>query len=185
MAIIVGEDVYISVTDSDTYISNNYISTSTEYTTWDGLSDADKEIYLKRATKRIDRQIIRGAKAIDTQTLQFPRAIKTCGRWYEQPAYGVSVNGDRDWYIETEVSQRVKDANVEEALSNALIDSGSASNSAERSQLQAQGVKSFTLGDLTETYGTGLSSNYNSTILLSSTAKELLKFYSAGGVKLC
>jgi len=185
MAVTVGTDVYISVADADTYMTNNYISTSTEYTTWDALSDGDKEIYLKRATKRIDRQKIRGAKAVDTQTLQYPRALKLCGRWYEQPVYGVNVNGSRDWYIETAVQQNVLDANVEEALASALVDSGASSNGSERAQLQAQGVKSFKLGDLSETYGSGLSSTYNGTQLLSSEAKELLSFYNLGGVALC
>jgi len=166
-------------------MSSNYISTSTEYTTWDGLTDGNKEIYLKRATKRIDRQILRGAKAVDTQTLEFPRALKLQGRWYEQDVVGVNINRSSDWYVETSVQQNVIDANVEEALASALVDAGSATNANERAQLQAQGVKSFRLGDLSETYGTGLSSTYNSTVLLSAEAKALLKFYSAGGVKLC
>lgn len=185
MSLTVNSDSYISVTDADTYMTNNYISTSTEFTTWDALTDANKEIYLKRATKRIDRQKIRGAKAVDTQTLQFPRALKLCGRWYEQPVYGVNVNGSRDWYIETTVQQNVLDANVEEALAQSLVDAGSLSSGAERSQLQAQGVKSFKLGDLSEEYGSGLSSTYSGTQLLSTEAKELLSFYSVGGVKLC
>jgi hypothetical protein len=95
------------------------------------------------------------------------------------------VNGSRDWYIETAVQQNVLDANVEEALSNSLVDSGVASNGSERTQLQAQGVKSFSLGDLSETYGSGLSSTYNGTQLLSSEAKELLSFYNLGGVSIC
>lgn len=185
MAVTVNTDVYISVADADTYMTNNYISTSTEYTTWDALTDANKEIYLKRATKRIDRQKIRGAKAVDTQTLEFPRALKLCGRWYKQPVYGVNVNGSDDWYVETEVQQNVLDANVEEALAQAMIDNGNASSGAERLQLQSQGVKSFKLGDLSETYGSGLSSTYSGTQLMSSEANELLSFYSLGGVKLC
>lgn len=185
MAVTVNTDVYINVADSDTYMTNNYISTSTEYTTWDALTDANKEIYLKRATKRIDRQKIRGAKAVDTQTLEFPRALKIYGRWYEQAVYGVRVRGNDDWYVETSVTQRVKDANVEEALAQSMIDAGNSTSGAERSQLQAQGVKSFKLGDLSETYGSGLSSTYNSTQLLSNEAKELLSFYSVGGVRIC
>lgn len=182
MSLVVNETSYISVADADTYMDNNYVSTSTEYTTWDGLTDANKEIYLKKATKRIDRQILRGIKAVDTQTLEFPRAIKTYGNYYDTPVYGVNPGRFNDVVVETEVSQRVIDANVEEALSNSLVDAGTSSNGSERTKLQAQGVKSFTLGDLSETYGTGLSSSYNSTVLLSSEAKELLRYYIAGGV---
>ena len=99
--------------------------------------------------------------------------------------YGVNVNGSDDWYVESEVQQSVKDANVEEALAQAIVDGGNATSSSDRLQLQSQGVKSFSLGDLSETYGSGLSSTYDSTQLLSSEAKELLSFYSLGGVGLC
>ena len=184
ISIVVNENSYISIADADTYMTNNYISTSTEYTTWNALTDANKEIYLKRATKRIDRQIIRGAKALDTQTLEFPRALLTCSR-YDPPITGVNVNRGRGYIVESEVQQRVLDANVEEALSNSLVDAGTGSNGGERATLQAQGVKSFKLGDLSETYGSGLSSTYNSTVLMSQEAKELLKFYSVGGVSIC
>lgn len=185
MAIVVNTDAYVSVADADTYMSNNYVSTSTEYTTWDALTDGNKEIYLKKATKRIDRQMLRGIKALDTQTLEFPRAIKSYGSYYEKPVYGATPYRSDEYIVESEVSQKVIDANVEEALSNALVDAGVPSNGSERVKLQAQGVKSFTLDDLSETYGTGLSSSYNSTVLLSSEAKELLKYYLAGGVRIC
>jgi len=179
MAITVNTDTYISLTDSNTYVSGNYVSGSTEYVAWNALSDADKEIYLKKATKKIDRQILRGIKAIDSQTLEFPRAIKSNYRFYDENITGVSVNRYNNYVVETEVSQLVKDAQVEEAL--ALIVNGSSLS--KRQQLQQQGVKKFSLGDLSEEYGTGLSSSFNSTVLASSEAKELLKYYLAGSVR--
>lgn len=181
MAITVGTDTYVSLSDADTYISNNYVSTSTEFTTWDALSDGDKEIHLKNATKRIDRQILRGVKAVDTQTLEFPRALKTYCQDYVRPVYGVNPNRGYDYVVETEVAQRVKDAQVEEAMTLSV----EGSNVNNRAKLQQQGVKSFTLGDLSETYGSGLSSSYNSTQFISNTAKELMKYYLAGGVSIC
>ena len=181
MAIVVGTDAYISLVDADLYMTNNYVSTSTEYTTWDALSDGDKEIYLKKATKRIDRQILRGIKAVDTQTLEFPRALKTYGSYWDQPVYGATPYRSNDYVVESEVGQRVKDANIEEALSISV--NGTGLNN--RQSLQQQGVKSFSLGDLSETYGTGLSSSFNSTVLTSTVAKELLKYYQAGSVSIC
>jgi hypothetical protein len=162
--------------DADTYMSENYVSTSTEYTTWDSLSDGDKEIYLKNATKKIDRGIYRGIPAVSTQTLQFPRALKTYYRREDYPNLNILLDGD--WVIETEVSQRVKDAQVEEAMTLA-VDGGSTSN---RLELQRQGVKSFTLGDLSETYGTGVATSSNSTKISSVKARELLSYYEAGSV---
>ena len=179
MAITVGTDTYISLADADTYVAANYVSGDTKYTTWDDLSDGDKEIYLKNATKKLDRQILRGVKAVSTQTLEFPRALYTNYRREDYPNLNIRLDGD--WVIETEVAQRVKDAQVEEAL-QILID-GSTAN--DRIKLQQQGVKSFKIGDLSESYGGGISSTYNTTRLLSIEAKELLRYYVAGAVGIC
>ena len=179
MAITVGTDTYISIADADTYMTENYISTSTELVTWDALSDNDKEIHLKNATKRIDRQIIRGIKAVDTQTLEFPRALKSnCNYYYDTNVTGVNVNRYYGYIVEEEVTQRVLDAQVEEAMSLSV----EGTSISKRSKLQQQGVKSFRIDDLSETFGSGLSSSYNSTQFISNTAKELMKYYLAGSV---
>lgn len=181
MAITVGTDTYIGLTDANTYVANNYVTTSTSYTTWNALSDANKEIYLKKATKKIDRQMLRGLKAVDSQALEFPRAIRSNDRFYNNNIVGVSVNRYDNYIVENEVSQLVKDAQVEEALSLSV----NGESLTKRQQLQQQGVKSFSLGDLSEDYGTGLSNSFNSTVLASSEAKELLKYYLAGSVRIC
>lgn len=166
MAITVGTDTYISLTDANTYMSSNYLSTSTELATWTALSNADKEILLKNATKKIDRQILRGVKAVETQALEFPRALHEV------------TNYTNYWIVEESVSQKVKDAQVEEALAS-VIDG---SNANRRAKLQQQGVKSYSLGDLSETFGT---TTINTNKLISSVAKELLSYYIAGSVRIC
>ena len=176
MAITVNTDTYISLEDADTYVEENYVSTSTEYTTWSALSNSDKEIYLKNSTKKIDRGIYRGIKAVSTQTLEFPRALKTFYRREDYPNLNILLDGD--WVIETEVNQRVKDAQVEEAITLA-IDGGTTSK---RLELQRQGVKSFQLGDLREEYGTGVATTTSTTKLSSIKAKELMDYYLAGSV---
>ena len=168
MAIVIGETSYISLADADLYMANSYVSTSIEFTTWDALSDGDKEIHLKKATKKIDRQMLRGVKAVDTQTLEFPRALKSCSVYYDNNV------------VEDSVNQLVLDAQVEEAMAMSIT----GSSTSNRQTLQQQGVKSFTLGDLSETYGAKLPSSFNSTNLASNTAKELLKYYLAGGVSI-
>jgi len=179
MAITVGTDTYISLADADTYVADNYVSTDTTYTTWDNLTDANKEIYLKKATKKLDRQILRGTKAVSTQTLEFPRALYSNYSRDDFPLLNISLNGD--WVIETAVSQYVLDAQVEEALG--IVVGGATAN--DRLKLQQQGVKSFKLGDLSESYGNGISTSYNSTRLASVEAKELLRYYVAGSVGIC
>lgn len=177
MAITVGTDTYISLADANTYVSNNYPTTATEYTSWNALSDANKELYLKKATKKIDRLYLRGIKAVSTQTLEFPRAIRTDYRRENFPL--VNIRLDADWVIETAVSQQVKDAQVEEAL--AIVTQGTTAN--KRQQLQAQGVKSFSLGNLSESYGSGSNAN-GSTKMISVDAQELLRYYLLGAVSI-
>lgn len=177
MSIVVNENSYLSLADANTYVSDNYVSTATEYTSWGALNDANKELYLKKATKKIDRLYLRGIKAVSTQTLEFPRAIRTDYRRENFPL--VNIRLDADWVIETEVSQNVKDAQVEEALS-ILVDGTTANK---RAKLQAQGVKSFSLGNLSENYGTGTKAN-GTTKLFSTEAQELLRYYLLGSVNI-
>ena len=183
MSLTVNTDTYVSLTDANTYIAENYVSTSTEYTTWDALSDGDKEIYLKKSTKKLDRQILRGIKAVSTQTLEFPRALHT--NTYRDDAIQLNIVVYNDWAIESEVSQMVKDAQVEEALAMSVSASTASSGATTRAKLQSQGVKSFKIGDLEEEYGNGLSSSYNLTVLESSESKELLKYYLTSRVPIC
>jgi hypothetical protein len=179
MAITVGTDTYISLADANTYVSNNYPTTATEYTTWNNLTDANKELYLKKATKKIDRLLLRGVKAVSTQTLEFPRAIRTDYRRENFPL--VNIRLDADWVVETAVSQQVKDAQVEEALQTVT----QGATATKRQQLQAQGVKSFSLGNLSESYGSGGGSSANtSTKLISVDAQELLRYYVLGAVSI-
>lgn len=166
MAITVNTDTYISLADASTYVAANYISTDTEYTTWTALTDGNKEIYLKKATKKIDRQIIRGVKAVSTQALAFPRTI------YSYAGQGIKTENTffiSGYYTQSAVPQAVKDAQVEEALCMAMGES-------DRRKLRREGVKSFSLGSLSESYS-GKPSD-----LISSNAKELLKPYLAGMV---
>jgi hypothetical protein len=120
------------------------------------------------ASKRIDRLKLRGKKADVNQTMKFPRAV-----YMDSPSAilstSVTYTSLPGWVVETEVSREVKEAVCEEAL--ALLKGVS-----KRIELQAQGVHSFQIGNLTETY-TG-----EVVKLLSPDAKELLRKYMAGSV---
>jgi len=107
---------------------------------WGETSDADKEKALRQATKEIDRQPLTGRKTTDTQELAFPR------------------------YPDEEVPEAVKEACCEAAL--ALLERGNS----QRRKLQQEGVQSFTLGNMSETYAPGAGRG-----LLSQEAKELLR----------
>jgi len=99
--------------------------------------------------KEIDRQLLKGRKATDTQELAFPR------------------------YPDEEVPETVKEACCEIAL--ALLERGNS----QRRKLQQEGVQSFVLGNMSETYTAGAGKG-----LLSQEAKELLRPWLLGSVNI-
>ncbi len=129
--------------------ANEYFENRLHAERWDETSNADKERALRQATKEIDRQLLKGRKATDTQELAFPR------------------------YPDTEVPEAVKEACCEIAL--ALLERGNS----QRHKLQQEGVQSFTLGNMSETYAPGAGRG-----LLSQEAKELLRPWLMGGVNI-
>ena len=116
---------------------------------WSGADSETKEKALKQATRAIDRQLLRGRKTNPEQELAFPR------------------------YPDTEVPEAVKEACCEVAL--ALLERGNN----QRRKLQQEGVQSFTLGNMSETYAAGAGRG-----LLSQEAKELLRPWLIGAVNI-
>jgi len=129
--------------------ANEYFAGRLHAESWGETSDADKEKALRQATKEIDRQLLKGRKATDTQELAFPR------------------------YPDTEIPEAVKEACCEIAL--ALLEKGNS----QRRKLQQEGVQSFSLGNMSETYTPGAGRG-----LLSQEAKELLRPWLLGGVNI-
>ena len=132
-----------------TEYANEYFTGRLHAERWGETSDADKEKALRQATKEIDRQLLKGRKATDAQELAFPR------------------------YPDTEVPEAVKEACCEIAL--ALLERGNS----QRRKLQQEGVQSFTLGNMSETYVPGAGRG-----LISPEAKELLRPWLLGGVNI-
>ncbi len=118
-----------------------YFSGRLHADSWVSANECDKTKALVMATRIIDRQPVKGVKAAYNQGNQFPR------------------------YPDKEVPQAVKDATCEEAL--ALLERGNG----QRRKLQAEGVTSFSVGGLSETYLQGIRGGG----LLSQEARELLR----------
>jgi hypothetical protein len=153
----VGTDTYVTLTEADEYIQTNYLDTDEKYTDWFELSPKHQEVYLVKATKLIDRQPFVGYKALATQTLEFPRIL-----WTEYRVdKSIRILSDRNWYEQKQVPQEVKDAQVEIAIELTQGES-------ERVKMQRDGVKSFSLGRISETY----TGSYNR--FISGAAAELL-----------
>ena len=127
--------------------ANEYFSSRLHADAWAEASDADKEKALQQATKAIDRLPLKGRKTDPSHPLAFPR------------------------YPDTVIPTTVKEACCEEAL--ALLERGNS----QRRKLQQEGVQSFTLGNMSETYAPGAGRG-----LLSQEAKELLRPWMIGAV---
>lgn len=168
MSLQVGVNSYLDVASADAYFSDRLGAEA-----WDALTDAQKAQALVTATRRLERLPYVGAKKDQAQALAFPRCYPPTGlpippaqNSFDDPLYA-------GWYCESDVPQAIKDAVCEEAL--ALVSIGKS----QRLELIAQGVKSFSLGRLSETFGAapkGLGG------LLSLEARELLRPYVAGAV---
>ena len=134
--------------------------------------------YLQRATKIIDNLPLKGSTynyidksspASDEQALMFPRVIN-----------GYAIDWD-DESSSAVVPEDVKKACVEEAI--ALYDFYvSSPGDQKRRKLQDQGVKSFSAGDLSESYGdVRTSTKWKG--MHSQDAYDLMKQYIAGAVR--
>lgn len=113
------------------------------------MTDETQEYYLREAAERIDLLPLTGRKKSMMQYMAFPRDYQS------------------------NVPYQVKSAQVAEALV-AIDDERS-----ERQELQAQGVTSVTLGQVSESYS-GNGSNFTSLGLKSEKAYHLLRRYIAG-----
>ena len=129
--------------------ADEYFKNRLHAESWGQADESTKEKALKQATKAIDWQLLKGRKATDEQELAFPR------------------------HPDTEVPEAVKEACCEEAL--ALLEKGNS----QRRKLQQEGVQSFTLGNMSESYAAGAAKG-----LLSQEAKELLQPWLLGAVNI-
>jgi hypothetical protein len=129
--------------------ATTYFASRLHAEAWTQASTCDKGKALDMATRAIDRTPLKGVKASYDQANQFPR------------------------YPDAEVPQAVKEACCEEAL--AILEIGNS----QRRKLQQEGVQSFSLGNMSETFAAGAGKG-----LLSQEAKELLRPWLLGAVNI-
>jgi len=170
MTLTVDTDTYITQADAITYIEEHYVSTDVKRIAWEALSSNDKDIYLRKGAQTIDRNPLVGVKATSTQTMEFPRAIYTDNAYYSE-IVNTNLFYGKHWYVQTETPNEVKYAQVEIAID--ITDGIS-----DRIALQREGVKSFSLGKLSESYGSGKMNT------IPYEAKELLAPYLLGGARI-
>lgn len=157
----VGVDTYATLEEVNKYIQENYLSTDMLRIAWDSLSDEDREVYIRRAFQQINALPYTGRPSARNQVLSFPRCP-----WSPE-----------DWTA-------VKLAQACQAFS--LSDTNAQADMEQRKALQRAGVKSYRIGDLSETFG-GIGSGTTASTLfgLSETSYNLLKKWLQGGYDVC
>lgn len=137
----------------DTYITiegvGTYATDNPFYQAFLALSTEEKECLLRKAAMKIDCLPFTGRKKDSSQSMAFPRNHQT------------------------DVPNEVKTAQALETL--AYLDS----EKQKRQDLQSQGVKSVTLGQVSESYGDGIKTGSMS-IFGNSETYWLLRKYLAG-----
>lgn len=173
VTVTVGTNSYVSVADCTLYLANQLYTAA--YT---AASADEKAQAVIMATRKIDRLLLKGRKYVDTQALAFPRAYTADPRAEYAYNNNVPLTWNYGWYCESAAPQAIIDATCEEAL--AILANGNS----DRLTLQRQGVTSFSLGNLSETYGnlSGVAPSSLTRSLLSQEAADLLRPYRAGSV---
>ena len=89
----------------------------TDAAAWDSSTDDNKNRALVSATKRIDRERFLGARATDTQALQWPRqGVRKPDTFTSTYTSGYPYRITTDYYTDTEVPPEVQEAQVELAV---------------------------------------------------------------------
>ncbi len=157
--------MYNTIASADAYVTSHYRSGSAACARWAALSNDDKSVLLTNAFEAIEALPFRGRKAVSGQEAAFPRLPFQ---------YGSS---------ETGAPQNVQHAETELALW--MSDDGKRQSSEKREQLIADGVKSLSIGDLSESYNDTSGKESVSVALSCKKAMSLLQPYLSGGYEIC
>jgi len=104
-------NTYIGLSDANSFIEGLVLSD--DAAAWDGSSNDNKNRALFTAAQRIDREKFLGARVSDTQALEWPRSGVRKPDTYTN-LYGLSFPNRlvADYYLDTEIPDRVKHAQV-------------------------------------------------------------------------
>lgn len=139
---------YITSVQADEYIAALIPSNDPEHVAWASLEASDKDIFISRAMLRIESLPFTGTAAVSFQETAFPR------------------------WGQTEVPEAVKQALALEAAAIAAY----GAEAEKRERIQSQGVTSFSVGNLSESYV-----RRGRMALLSPVATYLLAPFRSGG----
>jgi len=154
-----GVNSYVTLAEADRYIRSRYDGTDPLRLTWDTLSDdRSRYRYLIRACDMIEALRFPGRKSNELQGLSWPRDGRST------------------------VPDAIRHAQAEIALWDAQRASDGTTGGTSRANLIAQGVKSYSIGDLSETLD---GSTVAEGAMECQAAAMLLRPLLGGGFSMC
>lgn len=132
MTVEVGVNSYVTMEEAEEYVTSFYPLSDPYRDAWCKLSETERAARLILAAQTLDQLRYRGRKAAANQTMSFPRLI-----------YSEYL---RQWMVQEGVPWEVKVAQMEETLQ---LSAGIPDHVSK----QRQGVKAYTIGKLSETFG--------------------------------
>jgi|TARA_R100000482_G_scaffold54306_1_gene19480 hypothetical protein len=106
---------YITLSDANDLV--DAMVNSTDVAKWATGTDDTRNRALATATQRLDRERFLGARATDTQALQWPRTgVRKPDTYLNTYAVGFPFRITTDYYTDTEVPDQIKRAQVELAV---------------------------------------------------------------------
>ena len=148
--------MYATVEQANAYVASYYSSTNNIRIAWEALNEEDKQVMLNRSEQLIDLLPFNGKPVDPKQVNAFPR--------YPNPELSL---------------ERVKIAVIELALQT-----NGDTEAQDRLNLRAQGVKSYKIGDLSETFNDTNSEDYLIQFALD-VVNPFLRNWLGGGYRIC
>ena len=106
---------YMTLTQADTYVEA--MISSADVTAWSTGDDDLRNRALTAAAQRLDRERFIGAKATDTQALQWPRTgVRKPDTYVNNYATGFPFRISEDYFTDEEFPDQIKHAQIELAV---------------------------------------------------------------------
>ena len=172
----VNVDTYATVAEADEYAGKYYISGDEKRTAWEALSEGDKEAVLRNAAEAIDSIVYPGRKKSIDQPMEFPRCYKN-GYYFPLSWYETYTVERGSWHCMIEIPEKIKQAQIEEAMEMVHRTADSDNFDAYNSSLQA-----FEITGLKESYNAPADGAHGvKAALRSSRAQRWMSKYAGGG----
>ncbi len=181
MTITVGTDTYVTIAEADALIASMFLSADAQLLAWNNLSDADKEIALRRATVSLERLVWVGQKYDSDQVLFFPRVTASP----IPNRRGGSYRQDQEYQTFSPASPTVPDA-IKNAEVYEALEIASPSTDTDNFDDKNATVKSEKVGDWSANYGggnTGVSARSAQAIIKSKMARDYIAPFLSGGYR--